>query len=379
MIPVAKSLIGKKSGLVAITEQGGVKEKTVKAGKIGFEDEQGTVTYVDVDEGAIRIMETLKGVKNLCDIHGDEGTYMDAMLKRMKEDLHQVSEDEVSHIKIKDLMAIDTFVPVNVKGALAGELAMEKAVAMAAMVKTDQLPMTRLASALYSELGIRVEVAGVEAVMASIGSLTTKGTQLPLAILDLGGGSTDAAIINENGRIVSTHLAGAGAFITMMIDEELALNNLTTAEWIKRYPLAKVNSLYHMTLENGEVLFYREPLDARLFAKVVLVKEDELVPIESRHTMETILHTRRQVKEKVFVQNALRALESIAPDGNIRNIPNVVLVGGSALDSEIPDLIQKTLAEYNIVAGRADIWGELGPRNAVATGLCVSYSGGKTT
>ncbi len=126
MIPVAKSLIGKKSGLVAITEQGGVKEKTVKAGKIGFEDEQGTVTYVDVDEGAIRIMETLKGVKNLCDIHGDEGTYMDAMLKRMKEDLHQVSEDEVSHIKIKDLMAIDTFVPVNVKGALAGELAMEK-------------------------------------------------------------------------------------------------------------------------------------------------------------------------------------------------------------------------------------------------------------
>ncbi len=165
----------------------------------------------------------------------------------------------------------------------------------------------------------------------------------------------------------------------MMIDEELALNNLTTAEWIKRYPLAKVNSLYHMTLENGEVLFYREPLDARLFAKVVLVKEDELVPIESRHTMETILHTRRQVKEKVFVQNALRALESIAPDGNIRNIPNVVLVGGSALDSEIPDLIQKTLAEYNIVAGRADIWGELGPRNAVATGLCVSYSGGKTT
>ncbi len=119
--------------------------------------------------------------------------------------------------------------------------------------------MNRLAKQLEAQVNIPVKVAGVEAVMAVIGAMTTKGTKLPLAILDLGGGSTDAALLDEKGQVRSIHLAGAGSFVTMLIDKELRLDNPMMAELIKRHPLAKVNSLYHMTMENGEVIFITSP------------------------------------------------------------------------------------------------------------------------
>mgnify|MGYP000600439738 CR=1 FL=1 len=50
----------------------------------------------------------------------------------------------------------------------------------------------------------------------------------------------------------------------------------------------------------------------------------------------------------------------------------VVLVGGSALDFEVPTLVTDALSQYNIVAGRGNIRGCEGPRNAVATGLAMS-------
>ena len=39
-------------------------------------------------------------------------------------------------------------------------------------------------------------LGGVEADMAIKGALTTPGTSVPLAIVDMGAGSTDASIIN---------------------------------------------------------------------------------------------------------------------------------------------------------------------------------------
>ncbi len=130
-------------------------------------------------------------------------------------------------MKIKDLLAVDTLVPVDVKGALAKEVSMEHAVGIAAMVKTEHLPMEKIAKKLQDETGIYVKIAGVEAVMASLGALTTPGTKLPIAILDLGGGSTDAAILDETGCVKSVHLAGAGQLITMLIDTELGFMIVT--------------------------------------------------------------------------------------------------------------------------------------------------------
>lgn len=71
------------------------------------------------------------------------------------------------------------------------------------------------------------------------------------------------------------------------------------------------------------------------------------------------------------MENTIRALSSISPTGNIRDIDFVILVGGSALDFEIPEFVTDKLSQYSIVAGRGNIRSSQGPRNAVATGLIL--------
>ena len=156
--------------------------------------------------------------------------------------------------------------------------------------------------------------------MASLGALTTPGTQLPIAILDMGGGSTDAAVITEDGRVRTTHQAGAGELVTLLIQTELGLESRITAEQIKRYPLAKVESLFHMRLENGSMQFFPEAIDPRYYGHVVLLTPNELLRIEEDLPMERISQVRREAKRKVFVCNALRALAAVAPEGNLKKI-----------------------------------------------------------
>lgn len=365
VIPVAKSLIGKKSGVVLHTGSSGYKEKKLYAGKLIF---SGSKTLdVEVDAGAETIM-TVRNQVDMSDLSTDESSSVDDMLKRMKTYISEAFYKD--QIKVKDILAIDTLIPMKVKGAMAGEVALEKAIAIAAMVKTDELPMHKLSEGIKEALGIPVEVAGTEAVMASIGALTTSGTGFPMVVLDLGGGSTDAAILSGDGTVQSMHLAGAGKMITMLIDKELGLDNLDLAEAIKKYPLAKVTSLYSMTLENGEIIFSKTPLDPKYFSQVIVLDSEYRI-VTGSHTLEKVLEVRRRLKKEVFVSNALRALRYITGENKLTSISSVVMVGGSALDFEIPELIQEALSHHNIIAGRGDIRGK-GPRNAVATGLCMS-------
>jgi diol dehydratase reactivase alpha subunit len=74
------------------------------------------------------------------------------------------------------------------------------------------------------------------------------------------------------------------------------------------------------------------------------------------------------------VVNALRALRRVAPHGNVRQIDFVVLLGGSALDFEIPEMISDALADFGIVCGTGNVRGSEGPRNAVASGLVAAYA-----
>jgi len=218
-------------------------------------------------------------------------------------------------------------------------------------------------------------VGGVEADMAIRGALTTPGTDKPLAIIDMGAGSTDASIITKAGEITSTHLGGAGNMVTMLIKSEMGIDDISLAESIKQCPLARVESLFHIRHEDGTVQFFEKPLDPRTFARVVILTGEQMVPVDSKLPMEKIRAIRRSAKEKVFVTNALRALSRVSPTGNVRDVGFVVLVGGSALDFEIPQMVTEALAEFNIVAGRANIRGVEGPRNAVATGLILSFEG----
>ena len=371
--PIAKSLIGNRSAVVLKTPGGNVHENVLPAGEIYFYGDRNVT--ISLDEGADKIMAAAGSAGDIRDISGQPDTNVGNMLSRIRTGMSEVDKSSEADIRITDILAVDTLAPVLISGALAGETCLEKAVGIAAMVKTQKLPMQEIASRLTTELGTEVKVAGVEAVMASLGALTTPGTQLPLAILDMGGGSTDAAIINREGQVKMTHQAGAGELVSMLIQTELGLGERRIAEEIKKYPLAKVESLFHMRMENGQMTFVDESIDPRFFGRVVLLTEHGLVRIEEDIPMEKIVQVRREAKRKVFVTNAFRALRKVAPDHNLKNISTVVLVGGSAEDFEIPEMLMESFTDYRIVCGRGNIRGSEGPRNAVATGLVLSYLG----
>lgn len=370
--PIAKSLIGKRSAVVLKTPGGNVQENVLPAGEIYFKAEKNR--SINIDEGAEKIMQTVSDAGEIYDIQGQTDTNIGNMFANIRNGMARL-DDTTEEIHITDILAVDTMAPVLISGALAGETCLEKAVGIAAMVKTRHLPMQKIADKLKTELKTDVVVAGVEAVMASLGAVTTPGTQLPLAILDMGGGSTDAALITEDGKVAITHQAGAGELVSMLIQTELELSDRHIAEQIKKYPLAKVESLFHMRMENGQITFMEDSIEPRFYGRVVMLSESGFIRIEEEIPMEKIVQVRREAKQKVFVTNALRALEKVAQHHNLNNISNVVLVGGSAEDFEIPEMLMEEFAKYQIVCGRGNIRGLEGPRNAVATGLVVSYIG----
>ncbi|EIK6049774.1 propanediol dehydratase reactivase alpha subunit PduG [Salmonella enterica] len=372
IVPMARALIGNRSAVVVKTPSGDVKARAIPAGNLELQA-QGRTVRVDVAAGAEAIMKAVDGCGKLDNVTGEAGTNIGGMLEHVRQTMAELTNKPSSEIFIQDLLAVDTSVPVSVTGGLAGEFSLEQAVGIASMVKSDRLQMAMIAREIEQKLNIDVQIGGAEAEAAILGALTTPGTTRPLAILDLGAGSTDASIINPKDEIIATHLAGAGDMVTMIIARELGLEDRYLAEEIKKYPLAKVESLFHLRHEDGSVQFFPTPLPPAVFARVCVVKPDELVPLPGDLVLEKVRAIRRSAKERVFVTNALRALRQVSPTGNIRDIPFVVLVGGSSLDFEVPQLVTDALAHYRLVAGRGNIRGSEGPRNAVATGLILSW------
>ncbi|WP_044173247.1 diol dehydratase reactivase subunit alpha [Phytobacter massiliensis] len=372
IVPVARALIGNRSAVVVKTPSGDVKARSIPAGNIELLA-NGRTVRVDVAAGADAIMKAVNACPALDNVTGEAGTNIGGMLEHVRQTMAELTNKPSSEVYIQDLLAVDTAVPVNVTGGLAGEFSLEQAVGIASMVKSDRLQMAMIAREIEQKLHVEVQVGGAEAEAAIFGALTTPGTSRPLAILDLGAGSTDASIINPQGEITATHLAGAGDMVTMIIARELGLDDRYLAEEIKKYPLAKVESLFHLRHEDGSVQFFPTPLPPSVFARVCVVKPDELVPLPGDLALEKVRLVRRSAKERVFVTNALRALRQVSPTGNIRDIPFVVLVGGSSLDFEVPQLVTDALAHFRLVAGRGNIRGVEGPRNAVATGLILSW------
>lgn len=373
IVPVSRALIGNHSAVVIKTPAGDVKARVIPAGNINIAGDH-TTDSVNVSAGADAIMNKIMGFDQITNITGEAGTNVGGMLEKVRQTMAELTEKQNKDIAIQDLLAVDTSVPTKVQGGLAGEFSTEQAVGIAAMVKSDRLQMQKIADLIQDEMNVPVEIGGAEAEAAILGALTTPGTTKPIAILDLGAGSTDASIIDQNNKIVAIHLAGAGDMTTMIINSELGLNDIYLAEDIKKYPLAKVENLFQIRHEDGTVQFFEKPLPADIFARVVVIKPDGYEPVPGNISIEKIKHVRQSAKKKVFVKNAQRALKHVSPTGNIRDIPFVVIVGGSALDFEIPQLVTDELSHYNLVAGRGNIRSIEGPRNAVATGLILSYA-----
>lgn len=373
IVPVSRALIGNRSAVVIKTPEGDVKARTIPAGSITIKGDHDTET-VDVAGGAEAIMKKVGSFQSITDITGESGTNVGGMLEKVRQTMADLTGKQNSDVAIQDLLAVNTSVPVKVQGGLAGEFSNEQAVGIAAMVKSDHLQMQRIADLIKDEMNIPVEIGGAEAEAAILGALTTPGTTKPIAILDLGAGSTDASIIDKDNNIVAIHLAGAGDMVSMIINSELGLDDPYLAEDIKKYPLAKVENLFQIRHEDGTVQFFDKPLPAEIFAKVVVIKPSGYSPIPGNLGIEQIKNVRQSAKKRVFVENARRALKHVSPTGNIRDIPFVVIVGGSALDFEIPQFVTDELSHYNLVAGRGNVRSIEGPRNAVATGLIISYA-----
>jgi diol dehydratase reactivase alpha subunit len=372
VVPIARALMGIRSAVVIKTPKGDIQERRIPAGTLVLLGRDRKV-QVQIEEGAEAIMARAEEVSPLVEIQAETGTNVGGMFEQVRTVMAELTDQPVQQIMVRDVLAVDTFKPQRVLGALAGEYALGNAVGLAAMVETHRLPMQRLARKIEDETLVPCAVGGVEAEMAILGALTTPGTRMPLAILDLGGGSTDAALISEDGIVQSIHLAGAGDMVTLLIDADLGLEDKELSENIKCFPLARVESLFHIRHEDGSVQFFEKALEPKFFGKLAIVTDEGIVPLDAKAEMEKVIAVRRQAKQKVFVHNALRALRRVAPAGNIRLIPFVVLVGGSALDFEIPKMVSDALFEYGVVTGRGNIRGTEGPRNAVATGLVLGH------
>ncbi|MEU9819143.1 diol dehydratase reactivase subunit alpha [Pseudonocardia alni] len=371
--PVARALTGNRSAVVVRTPAGDVTDRRVPVGELVLTG-AGKTLRVDVDAGADAIMETLARVQPLDDATGQPGTHVGGMLAQVRDTMTDVTGQPAGEIRIRDVLAIDTFVPREVRGGLAGEVSLENAVALAAMVRTSRSRMQVVADRVAETLGCSARIGGVEGEMAVRGALTTPGTDTPIAILDMGGGSTDAALLLRDGTCTAVHVAGAGELVTKLIDSELALDDRETAEQVKWFPLAKVESFFHIRHEDGSVQFFTEPLPSHVFARVVVMTPDGPVPVATRHSIDHVVRVRREAKRRVFVVNALRALRQVAPSGSLRMLDFVVLLGGSALDFEIPQMIADALAGSGVVCGTGNVHGTEGPRNAVASGLVDAHA-----
>ncbi|MCL2377708.1 MAG: diol dehydratase reactivase subunit alpha [Defluviitaleaceae bacterium] len=428
--PIAKSLAGAKSAVVMKTPWHNPAPPQ-KIGKITITGEN--PVCVDFNRGADAVMDAVEAAGAITNISGEPGTDIGNMLARVVESMADLASEAESdakkatpgpaghlllkkgakctkpssleggwakctkppsleggvaegvegcimdipaltNVQIRDLFAVDTFAPVAISGALAGETSLEKAIAVAAMVTAGRLPMQEIAKAITEKTGIYTAVNGVEPVMAALGALTTPGTSLPLAVLDLGGGSIDAAIIDRAGTVKSVSVAGAGELVTMMIKSQLGLASRITAENIKKYPIAKVESMFNIRLETGEIIFYEEGINPRFFGAIVIMAPGGMIKIDEERPIEKIVGVRQDAKRGVFVKNATRAIKKILPTQD--NIKHVILVGGSAEDFEIPGFISAAFADMGIVCGRGNIRGSEGARGAVATGLVMAYAGG---
>ncbi len=374
--PIARALVGLRSGVVARLPAGLTQGRTIQAGVLTVHGRRSE--SVDARSGAEAIMRAVDNAWPLSDVEGEPGTNAGAMLGTLRATMSEISGEPAETIRVRDLLAVDVLVARAVEGAVAAGTTLESAVGLAALVQTSHRPLGALAAALSSRLGIRAGVGGIEAEMALRGALTSPGVSLPVAIVDMGAGSVDAATPGGEG-LRSVHLAGAGELVTLLIDAALGLNDRDLAEQIKRRPAAWVEDLFRLRLEDGTVRFLPEPVPAHLFGRVVLLAEDgggELTGLPAHLHLDRVRSSRQEFKAKVLVYNTLRALRSISSYGDLREFSAVVLVGGCALDFEIPTMLTRRLAELGIVAGSGNIRASQGPRNAVATGLILAHAEG---
>lgn len=206
-------------------------------------------------------------------------------------------------------------------------------------------------------------VVGRESDAAALGASTTPGAGRAPFVIDLGGGTVD---LHGEGESVST--AGAGDLVTR-ICAGLVGCGLDLAERAKRRRSARVETPFTLHHEDGSRSFLGAPAPPTTLARLCLVEGGALEALPAPFAPEVWGGLRRAAKRDVLARNARRAIDAV---GGVPRGELVTLVGGSAADGEVLDLMAAELAELDVAVARGDVLGRHGPRAAVAVGLVLA-------
>lgn len=159
--------------------------------------------------------------------------------------------------------------------------------------------------------------------------------------------------------------------VSLLIKTELGLEDLSLAEAIKntRWPKWKACSVFVTRMARWSS--FGKPSARRCSPKWCTSRRANWCRSITPARWKNSSRAPAGERESVCHQLPARAAPGLT-NGSIRDIAFVVLVGGSSLDFEIPQLITEALSHYGVVAGQGNIRGTEGPRNAVATGLLLA-------
>ena len=252
-------------------------------------------------------------------------------------------------------------VPVDDPG-FARRLIRRRAVALALLARGESSGLVEAIGRLCPG-GARVVARESDA--AVLGASTTPGAGRAPFVLDLGGGTVD---LHRAEGAVST--AGAGDLVTRICAGLLDCDSVL-AERAKRRRSARVETPFVLHHEDGSRSFLGEPAPPEALAHLCLVDGRGLVPLLAPLAPEVWRGLRRAAKREVLARNVRRAIDAIGgvPPGEL-----VTLVGGSASDGEVVDVVAAELADLELAVARGDVLGRHGPRAAVAVGLVLAFA-----
>jgi len=252
-------------------------------------------------------------------------------------------------------------VPADDPG-FARRLIRRRAVALALLARGESSGLVEAIGRLCPG-GARVVARESDA--AVLGASTTPGSGRAPFVLDLGGGTVD---LHRAEGAVST--AGAGDLVTRICAGLLGSDS-ALAERAKRRRSARVETPFVLHHEDGSRSFLGEPAPPEALAQLCLVDGRGLVPLLAPLAPEVWRGLRRAAKHDVLARNVRRAVEAVGgvPAGEL-----VTLVGGSASDGEVVDVVAAELADLDLAVARGNVLGRHGPRAAVAVGLVLAFA-----
>jgi hypothetical protein len=252
-------------------------------------------------------------------------------------------------------------VPADDPG-FARRLIRRRAVALALLARGESSGLVEAIGQLCPG-GARVVARESDA--AVLGASTTPGAGRAPFVLDLGGGTVD---LHRAEGAIST--AGAGDLVTRICAGLLGCDS-ALAERAKRRRSARVETPFVLHHEDGSRSFLGEPAPPEALAQLCLVDGRGLVPLLAPLAPEVWRGLRRAAKRDVLARNVRRAIAAVGgvPAGEL-----VTLVGGSASDGEVVDVVAAELADFELAVARGDVLGRHGPRAAVAVGLVLAFA-----